>query len=218
MIGAAIWNGLIMGLGLSFSFGPVFFMLLNTSIKRGWKESLIFDAGVLLSDLVIILLAMLMIMFMGVNIDFNNQSVKLWSTLIGSAILIIFGLALIIRPHKNTHPEEVDLSGMNKLKASGLLFKGFGINFLNPSVFLIWFGAVPAVAGGFQGNMQMVGLFFLSTLVFYFLTDLVKIYAARKLKRFLTPLALTLFHRISGSIFIGIASWLLYQFFFPSTP
>ncbi|MBX7203594.1 MAG: LysE family transporter [Bacteroidia bacterium] len=216
MIGSAIWNGMIMGLGLSFSFGPVFFMLLNTSIKRGWKESLIFDAGVLLSDIVIIVLAMLMIVSMGVNIDFNSYTVKLWSTIIGSVILIVFGLLLLLRPQKNSNPDEVDLSGMSKLKSTGLLFKGFGINFLNPSVFLIWFGSVPAVASGFDGNLRMVGVFFVSTLVFYFLTDLIKIYAARKLKRFLTPMAITLFHRISGIIFLGIATWLLYRFFLHS--
>jgi len=215
MIGSAIWNGLIMGLGLSFSFGPVFFMLLNTSIKRGWKASLIFDAGVLLSDVLIIILAMMMIVSMGVDIDFNNPQVKLWSTLIGAAILVVFGLVLLIRPQKNTHPQEVDMTGMARLKPTELLFKGFGINFLNPSVFLIWFGSVPAVASSFAGDMRLVSLFFFSTLFFYFLTDLLKIYAARKLKRFLTPLAITLFHRISGFIFLCIAAWLLYSGLFP---
>jgi threonine/homoserine/homoserine lactone efflux protein len=214
MIVSAIWNGLIMGLGLSFSFGPVFFMLLNSSIKRGWKEALIFDAGVLLSDVLIILLALLMIFALGVNIDFNNPSVKFWTTLAGAVILIIFGLALMIRPHRHTRPEEIDMAGFSKLKSTGLLFKGFGLNFLNPSVFLIWFGTVPAVAGSFGGDLRLVSLFFFSTLFFYFLTDILKIYAARKLKRFLTPMAITLFHRISGFIFLCIASWLLYSGFY----
>jgi threonine/homoserine/homoserine lactone efflux protein len=94
-----------------------------------------------------------------------------------------------------------------------LFFKGLGINFLNPSVFLIWFGAVPAVAAGFEGKMDLVLTFFASTLVSYFVIDLGKIYAARKLKRFLTPKAITAFHRISGIIFLAIAAWLIYRFF-----
>ncbi len=211
---SAIWNGFVMGLGLSFSFGPVFFMLIQTSIDKGWKESLIFDAGVLLSDFIIIAVAMLMIFSMGVNINFENPTIQLWSTIIGVAILIIFGLILLLNPRKDTIPSEVpDLKTVVKLNHSGLFFKGLGINFLNPSVFLIWFGAVPAVAGGFKGDMQLILAFFSSTLISYFLIDLGKIYMARKLKRFLTPKALVRFHQISGIIFLGIAGWILYRFF-----
>lgn len=218
MIPGAIWNGFIMGLGLSFSFGPVFFLLLDTSIKKGWRESLIFDAGVLLSDLLIILFAMLLIFIMGININFENNKVQLWSTIFGVAILLAFGMALLLRPHKDTTPEEsrAELLSVRNLSDTGLFFRGLWVNLINPSVFLIWFAAVPAVAGGYKGDMKLVSIFFLSTLVFYFLVDLAKIYAARKLKRFLTPLALTLFHRVSGIIFVGIALWLLYRYFFSS--
>ncbi len=211
---SVIWNGFIMGLGLSFSFGPVFFMLIQTSIDKGWKESLIFDAGVLLSDFIIIAAAMLIIFAMGVNVDFSSPLIQFWSTMIGALILVIFGLVLILNPKKETSPAEVpDIKSVSKLNHTGLFFKGLGINFLNPSVFLIWFGAVPAVAGGYKGNMNLIIAFFSSTLISYFLIDLGKIYMARKLKRFLTPTAITLFHRISGIIFLGIAAWLLYRFF-----
>lgn len=210
----AIWNGFIMGLGLSFSFGPVFFLLIQTSIDKGWRESLIFDAGVLLSDLVILILAMLLVFSMGVDIDFQKPAIKFWSTMLGSAILITFGLVLILNPRMGSTPQKSEeLDKVKVLKPRGLFLKGLGINFLNPSVFLIWFGAVPAVAGGYDGDLQKILTFFASTLISYFLFDLGKIYAARKLKRFLNPRAITLFHRISGIIFLGIAVWLIYKFF-----
>jgi threonine/homoserine/homoserine lactone efflux protein len=214
MMEGAIWNGFIMGLGLSFSFGPVFFILIQTSIDKGWRESLIFDAGVLISDLIIIAIAMMLIFSMGVNINFQNPAIKFWSTMLGAAILIIFGLVLVLNPKKDTKPINTsDLKQVAKLSSSSLFFKGLGINFLNPSVFLIWFGAVPAVAAGFEGEMNLVLTFFASTLVSYFVIDIGKIYAARKLKRFLTPNAITMFHRISGLIFLAIAAWLIYRFF-----
>lgn len=210
----AIWNGFIMGLGLSFSFGPVFFLLIQTSIDKGWRESLIFDAGVLLSDLIILILAMLLIFSMGVDIDFQKPAIKFWSTMLGAAILIIFGLVLILNPRMGSTPQKPEeLDKVKVLKPAGLFLKGLGINFLNPSVFLIWFGAVPAVAGGYDGDLKMILTFFASTLLSYFILDLGKIYAARKLKRFLNPNAITLFHRISGVIFLGIAVWLIYKFF-----
>jgi threonine/homoserine/homoserine lactone efflux protein len=213
-MGSAIWNGFIMGLGLSFSFGPVFFMLIQTSIDKGWKESLIFDAGILLSDFIIIASAMLIIFTLGIDIDFNSPSFKFWSALIGAIILIAFGLVLLFNPRKKNSSNELnDIKEVAKLNLSGLFFKGLGINFLNPSVFLIWFGAVPAVAGSFGGNMRLILTFFSSTMISYFIIDLGKIYTARKLKRFLTPTAITNFHRISGVLFIIIAIWLLFRHF-----
>ena len=213
-MGSAIWNGFIMGLGLSFSFGPVFFMLIQTSIDKGWKESLIFDAGVLLSDFIIIAAAMLIIFTLGVDVDFSNPRIQFWSAIIGAIILIVFGLILLLNPKKESRPIEVsELKSVSKLNHSGLFFKGLGINFLNPSVFLIWFGAVPAVAGSFGGNMRLILTFFSSTMISYFIIDLGKIYTAKKLKRFLTPKAITNFHRISGVLFIAIAVWLLYRHF-----
>ena len=213
-MGSAIWNGFIMGLGLSFSFGPVFFMLIQTSIDKGWKESLIFDAGVLLSDFIIIAAAMLIIFTLGVDVDFSNPRIQFWSALIGAIILIVFGLILLLNPKKESRPIEVtELKSVAKLNHTGLFLKGLGINFLNPSVFLIWFGAVPAVAGSFGGNMRLILTFFSSTMISYFIIDLGKIYTAKKLKRFLTPKAITNFHRISGALFIAIAVWLLYRHF-----
>ena len=213
-MGSAIWNGFIMGLGLSFSFGPVFFMLIQTSIDKGWKESLIFDAGVLLSDFIIIAAAMLIIFTLGVDVNFSNPRIQFWSAIIGAIILIVFGLILLLNPKKESRPIEVsELKSVSKLNHSGLFFKGLGINFLNPSVFLIWFGAVPAVAGSFGGNMRLIITFFSSTMISYFIIDLGKIYTAKKLKRFLTPRAITNFHRISGVLFIIIAVWLLYRHF-----
>ena len=213
-MGSAIWNGFIMGLGLSFSFGPVFFMLIQTSIDKGWKESLIFDAGVLLSDFIIIAAAMLIIFTLGVDVDFSNPRIQFWSAIIGAIILIVFGLILLLNPKKESRPIEVsELKSVSKLNHSGLFFKGLGINFLNPSVFLIWFGAVPAVAGSFGGNMRLIITFFSSTMISYFIIDLGKIYTAKKLKRFLTPRAITNFHRISGVLFIIIAVWLLFRHF-----
>ena len=213
-MGSAIWNGFIMGLGLSFSFGPVFFMLIQTSIDKGWKESLIFDAGVLLSDFIILASAMLIIFTLGVDVDFSNPRIQFWSALIGAIILIAFGLILLLNPRKKNSSNELnDIKEVAKLNLSGLFFKGLGINFLNPSVFLIWFGAVPAVAGSFGGNMRLILTFFSSTMISYFIIDLGKIYTARKLKRFLTPKAITNFHRISGVLFIAIAVWLLYRHF-----
>ena len=49
---------ILWGIILSFILiGPVFFMLLETSVSRGWKAAIALDLGVLTSDLICILIA-----------------------------------------------------------------------------------------------------------------------------------------------------------------
>ena len=55
MMVGAIWKGFLTGIWLSMSFGPVFFLLIQTSIRKGIKHALFFDLGVFMSDLLSIL-------------------------------------------------------------------------------------------------------------------------------------------------------------------
>ena len=52
-IAAAIIPGFI----LSFMIGPVFFVLLETSVVKGFKAAIVFDLGVVLADIIFILIA-----------------------------------------------------------------------------------------------------------------------------------------------------------------
>ena len=44
-------NAILLGFGLSFMVGPVFFTLLETSITRGFRAALSFDLGFILADI-----------------------------------------------------------------------------------------------------------------------------------------------------------------------
>ncbi|MFN5982117.1 MAG: LysE family transporter, partial [Fluviicola sp.] len=52
-----ILKGVLTGFILSIMIGPVFFVLLETSIRKGVRAALAFDLGVLLSDLIYVLIA-----------------------------------------------------------------------------------------------------------------------------------------------------------------
>ena len=45
-----VLKGIVTGFILSIMVGPVFFVLLETSIKKGVRAALAFDLGVLLND------------------------------------------------------------------------------------------------------------------------------------------------------------------------
>ena len=50
-------DAVVFGFILSFSFGPIFFILLETSITRGIKQAVFMDFGVIVSDLLFFSLA-----------------------------------------------------------------------------------------------------------------------------------------------------------------
>ena len=43
-------NAVLLGFGLAFMVGPVFFTLIETSITKGFRAALTFDLGVVLAD------------------------------------------------------------------------------------------------------------------------------------------------------------------------
>ena len=45
-----IQNGVVFGILISFMLGPAFFILIETSIKKGFKAAIFLDIGILLSD------------------------------------------------------------------------------------------------------------------------------------------------------------------------
>lgn len=209
MIGGAIWKGFLTGIWLSLSFGPVFFLLIQTSIRKGIRDALFFDLGVLLSDLMYIIVA-----FFGASIILENETYKDWIGLIGGIVLVIFGLIPFFNPQKeNTHPDDAELKSVNKLGLTGLVLKGFLVNVLNPSVLFIWFGAATVAFATFSGQRLPVAVFFITTLITYFGIDIAKVYLALKLKRFLNPAAMLLVNRISGFIILLFGLYLILNSF-----
>ena len=52
-----ILKGIVTGFILSIMIGPVFFVLLETSIRKGIRAAIAFNIGVLLNDILYILIA-----------------------------------------------------------------------------------------------------------------------------------------------------------------
>ncbi len=52
-----ILNAIPLGVALAFMIGPVFFVLLETSVLKGVKEAILFDIGVVVSDIFFIMMA-----------------------------------------------------------------------------------------------------------------------------------------------------------------
>jgi len=206
MIFNALTDGFLTGLWLSMSFGPVFFMLIQTSVNKGLKSAAYFDAGVFSSDIIYIILA-----YFGAAIILANATYEKWIAIIGGIILVVVGMApLFAKQEKKPNTDE--LKKVSGLGHFGLFSKGFAINFLNPAVLFIWFGAAALSFSRYEGRTGVIILYFATALITYFGIDVAKIFLAVKLKRFLNPKALMFINRIAGLVIMVFGLWLIYKY------
>lgn len=197
---AALRDGFFVGFALAFLIGPVFFLLIQTSIEQGFKLAAVLALGVALSDACFIIVAEI-----GSNLFFTNKALAGYVGYGGGAILIAFGIVNFFK--KATKPATL-------VSSKGAFFKtfvkGFALNSLNPFVLIFWLG----VAGSIVGKNYNTGLhfvFYTSIILTVFTTDIFKIYLASKLQKLLTGHVLIWMNRVSGLALIGFGIRIIYK-------
>lgn len=202
----AIVKGFSFGLLLSFLVGPIFFVLIETSLKRGVKPALALDAGVLVSDILYIILAY--------NFSTFLLSLKKHENLLsgfGGLIFIGFGLVSMLKVSK-ADPISDDPIKYGKKDYLRFFMKGFLLNMFNPSVVFYWLGLfLFSDQFGFTGAQVLV--FFISILVSFFAIDMLKIFGAGQLKTFMTDDRLMKVNRIVGIVLIGFGAVMIFRAF-----
>ncbi len=165
------------GFFTAFIMGPVFWVLLETSITKGLRAAVAFDIGVILADVLFIVAT-----YYGSVKLFLSESNKEGLFVLGGTIILLFGVYSWLTRKKEEEKIEVTESKHNYL---GLAAKGFAINIFNVGVLIFW-GGVTIVAGPSTGNDPLnFVLFFSIVILAYFITDLGKIIIAKQLKVFI---------------------------------
>ena len=183
------------GFFTAFIMGPVFWVLLETSITKGFKAAVAFDLGVMFADLCFIGVCYLG-SFQLLEDDQNKQGLFV----LGGTILLLYGLfSWINRNKKSKDQPEIQETKENYF---GLAAKGFAINILNVGVFIFW-GGVTIVSSPASGkSFTSFVLFFSIVLLSYFITDLLKISVANRFKSLLTGKGIVIVNSIVSLILI----------------
>ena len=183
------------GFFTAFIMGPVFWVLLETSITKGFKAAVAFDLGVMFADVCFIGVCYLG-SFQLLEDDENKQGLFV----LGGTILLLYGLfSWINRNKKSKDQPEIQESKENYF---GLAAKGFAINILNVGVFIFW-GGVTIVSSPASGkSFTSFVLFFSIVLLSYFITDLLKISVANRFKSLLTGKGVVIVNSIVSLILI----------------
>ena len=200
----AVFTGVI----LSLMIGPAFFLLLETSIKKGVRAALAFDLGILLSDLFYIAIAYI----------FYGEVAKLVSgkhtellKAIGGGLFIIYGVVSFFKKSKIQSQEELDNSSNTSKDYIIQFLKGLMLNLVNPMVIFYWFSVMALGtehgADSWLDNILFIGIL----LITFFSIDVLKIMGAKKLRPFITDPLLRSLNRITGSILFLFGVVLLLQ-------
>ena len=181
MIGP-IWEGLILGLTLAFlfGFGPALFALIQTSIHRGLWAGFQLAFGIFLSDATLVALCLLG----ALQIINETPQNRLAFGVITGVILIIFGIVTFRR--KVQIAEDSDGDDNRSPNPITMILKGFFLNFTNPFVWLFWILWVTTMTANYQGEPHSVILLFITTLLVILSTDMLKVFGAYKIKRYVT--------------------------------
>ena len=206
-----IKNAIFFGFFLSFMIGPVFFMLIQTSILKGARAAIAFNVGVILGDIVFIIIA-----YLGSRrlLEQIKDDPRLF--FIGSIILIVYGLITYLDKSNKKEAEEtpvIDIPVSNNYVK--LLFKGFFLNFINIGVLGFWLGLIVVIGPTLDMNPTHIFWYFTTIILSYFVTDLGKIFLAKKLKSKLTPLVIYRIKKTMGIMLIIFGIFLILKGFIP---
>lgn len=210
MIVTLISQTIIIVLLISFSFGPAFFALINTGIKYGYKIGSILAIGIVASDFLLCVLIILLI-HLGATNYIHDEKTQRFMGILAGVILIIFGAFYFRRP---VQEENSDSMNFQKPSVVGTLLKGFFLNSLNPSVWLLWLTNVTAVSKTLDYNIYSMLFYFGVTLGGILLIEFAKAYAANKLKKILTLKIMQTVNLTTGVLLIIFGVVLIYEHYF----
>ena len=206
---APIIKGLLLGLILSISLGPVIFAILKQSITNGRKAGYIFVAGVSTSDIGLLLIANIFTSIFLLVLDH-----KAFIAMAGAGFLLLLGLyTLFFKKIKIEYDEKGEEKVFRKRDYLGIYISGFLMNTLNPSVFIFWFAwtaAIGASAAETNNPVQYKFLVFATCLVFLLLSDFIKVALASMLRPSLTEKNLIWINRLSAIIILVFSAALFW--------
>ena len=171
-------SAFLIGFFMSFMIGPVFFMLIKTSILKGARAAIVFNIGVILGDISFILIS-----YYGSRSLLNRIKDDPRLFFIGGLILIVYGLITYLDKQnkkealKETEIVEVPVKN-NYLR---LLLKGFFLNFINIGVLAFWLGTILVIGPTLKMDENAIFFYFSVIILGYFVTDLGKIFLAKQL-------------------------------------
>ena len=209
-----ILTAIPLGILLAFTIGPVFFVLLETSITKGFRAAIVFDLGVICGDLIFILIA-----YFSTNQLLEKLKDDPSLFFIGGVIMLSYGIISFIK-QKRTYKGQAEVDVKEDLNQPNnylnLFFKGFLLNFINIGVLAFWMMIIISFGPKLNLEADRIIVFIATILLVYLIIDSIKIVIAKQLKSKLTPYIIYKIKSVISVILIIFGVFLMIQGFFPN--
>lgn len=194
--------------------GPVFFMLLETSIRKGIRAGIAFDMGVIISDIIYILIAFL---FYNEVKSLAEGESRETARVIGGLLFIGYGIFTFFKK-----PVQIQFSTSitkerepaNWKEYRMLCLKGFFLNLANPFVIFYWFSVLSyGDANNVHGlSSKSTLLIFIGVILATFVSmDVLKVLGAKQMRPFITNKLLKSLNQLLGAVFVAFGLVLIAQ-------
>lgn len=193
----AYLTGISLGFFLSFMIGPVFFVLIETSLTKGFRAAISFDLGVVIADICFIAVAYFSSFRL---IEKIKDEPALF--LFGGSVMAVYGIISFVKLKKQSEVE-VSLDKIDdKKKYLNLFAKGFLLNFINIGVLGFWLAILITIGPQLEMDPQKLLFFFASVVLSYVVTDVFKIVLAKQLRSKLTTKNIVRVKKVSSVLLI----------------
>ncbi len=193
---AAIGAGLLM----TIMTGPAFFSLLRTSIQKGFIAGAGFALGVFTADLIFVTITVL-----GASLLTDLTEYQDYIAFIGSLFLATIGYRYFSKKEEKIEDSNIKEITISKLKIFGYYFKGFFMNLLNPGMLFYWIGLVSYLGTSGSYSPEEIKIFLITSMITVLSTDLIKAYAASKMRHMFSHKVIHWMNRIVGLALIVFA-------------
>lgn len=199
----ATFYGIITGILLCFTFGTVFFSLVQNSVDNGVRSGLKIAFGVLACDAIFVFFAIF-----GTTLLPHIDNFEKWMAGAGIIFLLILGVNNLIRKQPQVAYPKTRFGDFLYYFSTGFLLNG-----LNPVNFISWVTIATYIRSTLHYDFNEVIAFFVASLLSVFLTESGIVFSAYRLKKIFTPRTVKVFNQITGAIFILIAFQIAYSTF-----
>lgn len=200
----SLFQGILTGFVLSWTFGTVFFVLIQTSLEKGWKQGMKIAAGVVFSDFIFILIALGLLSFIP-NLDHYQKGIGT----AGGFILVGLGIYNFFKKRKEPTPNTpVHAPG----KFLYYFSTGILLNVINPVNFFSWVFVSQTIFPSVTHTTGENVVFYTAVLGMIFSCETFISYAAHKLKRLFNHRMLRILDTIIGLVFLSIGIYMIYKY------
>lgn len=205
-------TGVTLGFFLSFMIGPVFFILIETSITRGIRAALAFDMGVILADALFFTIAFFS-SFRLINSIKDEPALFIF----GGLLMLTYGIISFVKLKKvQVHTLQIKPPNL-KREYLNLFVKGFLLNFINVGVLGFWLAIIITLGPKMDMDTERMFIFFLFAISAYFATDVFKILLAKQLRKKLTAENILKVKKISSILLVIFGLVIMAKAFIPTS-